>query len=130
VYGKGAKERMVRFGKATQRALYVNLRARKDNHDCLWVTDERRPMTADGIQSLIKRLCARAKIMDAKPGPHTFRHTFAIRAFMNGAREFEVQALLGHSSLEMTRRYMSSLNSELAGEAHHRFSPVDRLGIK
>jgi len=47
----------------------------------------------------------------------------------SGAREFEVQAILGHSTLTMTRRYVSGLNSEKASEAHKRFSPVEHLKL-
>ena len=48
----------------------------------------------------------------------------------NGAGEFEVQAVLGHSTLAMTRRYVASLNSEKAAEAHKRFSPVEKLKLE
>jgi len=127
VMGKGAKERVVRIGRTTQKAILRYLLMRKDDHPCLWVTEERKPMTKVGVQTAIKRLCRMAEIIDAKPGPHTFRHTFATTALRNGASTFEVQSLLGHSTLDMTRRYTATLNSEEAVIAHKRFSPVDNL---
>lgn len=130
VMGKGAKERVVRIGKSAQKALLRYLLSRDDGYPCLWVTEERRPMTKDGIQSCIKVLCRRAEITDAKIGPHTFRHTFATLAIKNGANLFYVQSLLGHSTLTMTRRYASTIDSEEAVKEHHKFSPVDNLRLK
>ncbi|PVV83505.1 integrase [Dehalogenimonas alkenigignens] len=129
VMGKGAKERIVRMGREAQKALYKYLLQRRDDRLCLWVTEERNLLNKGSIQTIIKRLCRDAGVRGPRPGPHTFRHTFATRSLMNGAGEFEVQSLLGHSTLVMTRRYASSLNSEHAVEAHRKFSPVDNLKL-
>lgn len=130
VMGKGAKERVVRIGKATQKALLRYLLVRKDTYPCLWVTEECKPMTAAGIQVTIKKLCHRAEITDAKCGPHTFRHTFGTQALRNGADIREVQSLLGHSTLKTTLVYVATVNSEDAIKSHRRFSPVDNFFIK
>lgn len=130
VMGKGAKERIVRMGKVTQKALLRYLLARDDQQECLWVTEERRPMTWMGIQTMVKRLCRRAAIEGPKRGPHTFRHTFAISFLRNGGDVFTLQALLGHSTLEMTLRYVSSLGAEDVIRVHGKASPVDNLGVK
>lgn len=127
VMGKGAKERFVRIGKGTQRALFKYMLKRlekSDDYSCLWVTEERRPLHAEGIQTMIRRLGKRAGLKNVRCSPHTFRHTFATMALLNGAGEFNVQSLLGHSDLRMTRRYTASLTSERAVEAHKKFSPV------
>lgn len=127
VMGKGAKERVVRIGKTTQKAVLHYLLMRRDNYPCLWVSEERRPLTRDGVQTVIKKLCHRANITDAKPGPHTFRHTAAISCLRNGMGEFTLQIMLGHSTLQMTRRYVSSLSQEDMIEAHKKASPVDNF---
>lgn len=130
IMGKGAKERVVRMGKTAQKALLSYLLKRNDGYPCLWVTEERRPMTAAGIQTTIKVLCRRADIKGVKRGPHTFRHTAAIHYLRNGGDDFTLQLLLGHSTLEMTRRYVSTLGAEDMLTAHRKYSPVDNLGIK
>jgi len=127
ILGKGAKERTVRIGVTTRKALLKYLRYRDDRYSQLWQTEERRPMTRNGIQITMSRLCKRAEITDARCGPHTFRHTFATMALRNNAGEFNVQTLLGHSTLTMTRRYVESMQSERALAAHESFSPVDRM---
>ena len=130
VMGKGAKERLVGIGKETQKAVLKYLLQRNDGLSCLWVTEERRPMQAGGIQIMIRRLGKRAGLTGVRCSPHTFRHSFATSSLKNGANVFEVQALLGHSTLTMTRKYSAMIDSEEAVKHHARFSPVDRLGLK
>jgi Site-specific recombinase XerD len=71
----------------------------------------------------------RAGITNIRCSPHTFRHTFATMCLRNGAGEFEVQSLMGHSTLTQTRKYAASLNSEVAVQGHKKFSPVDNLKL-
>jgi len=129
VMGKGAKERIVRIGTNTQKALLKYLTARNDNHPCLWVTEDCKPLSQAGIQIAMKRLSQRANISDAKPGVHTYRHTAAINYLRNGGDQFTLQIMLGHSSLEMTRRYVSSLGAEDMMKVHRKASPVDNLKL-
>ena len=49
VMGKGAKERVVRIGKTAQKALLRYLLMRRDDHPCLWVSEEQTPLTHWGI---------------------------------------------------------------------------------
>lgn len=130
VMGKGAKERVVRIGRETQKAILKYLLRRNDNLPCLWVSEERRPMKAVGIQIMIRRLGERAGLHNVRCSPHTFRHTFGTSAIKNGANIFEVQALLGHSTLTMTRKYAATIDSEEAIKHHRAFSPVDRLRLR
>jgi len=129
VMGKGAKERVVAIQQRTQKAVLRYLLIRKDTYRCLWVTEEHRPLSLRGVQVMIKRLGERAGLENVRCSPHTFRHTAATMMLDNGTGEFEVQAVLGHSTLSMTRRYVASLNSEKAAEAHKRFSPVEHLKL-
>jgi len=129
VMGKGAKGRVVRIGKESQKAILKYLLQRRDKLPQLWVTMECRPMAARGIQSLIKRLGKRAGITDARCSPHTFRHTFAITCLRNGIGEFNLQCLLGHTTLQMTRKYVQTLGAGDALSAHEKASPVDNMRL-
>lgn len=130
VMGKGAKERKVRIGKETQKAILKYLLQRRDALPCLWVTEERRPMQFGGVQAMIIRLGKRAGLKNVRCSPHTFRHTFGTQALELGADIREVQSLLGHSTLTMTLRYVATVNSEQAVIRHRQFSPVDRLNLR
>lgn len=125
--GKGAKERLVRIGQNTQKALLRYLLMRQDNYPCLWVSEERKPLTHWGIAQVIGTLKKRSGISDVRCSAHTFRHTAAIQCLRNGMGEFILQTMLGHSTLQMTRKYVSSLGQEDMLKAHRLASPVDNM---
>ena len=56
VHGKGARERIVGIVTATQKTLLQYLLSRNDNHPCVWVTEERRPLTYDGISVTFRNI--------------------------------------------------------------------------
>jgi site-specific recombinase XerD len=132
VVGKGNKHRTVYFGTRTTTALQTYLvatqerRAETQNPEGLPLFLSRSgttPFTRSGLLQLLERLTLRAGIRTSCP-PHAFRRTFAVQTLKNGANVFSVQAMLGHSDLEMTRRYCALAQADV--EAQHRaFSPVD-----
>lgn len=127
VMGKGAKQRRVRIGRETQKAVLKYMLRRTDALPCLWVTEERHAITAEGIRQIILRLGRRAGITGVRCSPHTFRHTFSIYALRCGMGEFALQHLLGHETLFMTRCYAGSLNDDDAIKAHEEAAPVDNM---
>lgn len=130
VLGKGGKERVVRIGKVTQKALWRYFMYRGSNeYREVWLSEEKRPLQTTGIQSLINRLKNRAGL-DEHGCTHRFRHTFALNFLRADHNPFNLQYLLGHNSLEMVRRYTATLGMEDALKAHERASPADLLGFK
>lgn len=129
IMGKGARERIVRIGKYTQKALLRYLVMRNDNYPCLWVSEERRALTTNAIQLMIRKLGKLAGFTDVRCSPHTFRHSFATQWLRNGGGEFGLQSALGHSTLTMTRRYVETVRSEDAVVQHRRVSPVDNMKL-
>ena len=126
-HGKGEKQRWVGFGPTTAIALrdYV-ARFRGDAAGPLFLTTERVPMSSGhSLCVILQRLGERAAVDGVHP--HRFRHTFATWAIESGAREIDVQMLLGHSDLTMTQRYARTYTSEQAVRAHPALSPVNRL---
>jgi site-specific recombinase XerD len=129
VIGKGNKERIVRMGKTTRKAIWRYLIHRHNaSSQVLWLTEEGKPMTTSGIQSLVKRLKQRAGVF-GDGTVHRFRHTFALNFLRADRNVFNLQYLLGHSDLDMVRRYTITLGMEDALKAHEKASPVEYLGL-
>lgn len=135
VMGKGARERVVGITKKTQKAILTYLLQRDDKYPCLWLSEERRPLTGNGIYQVISELGKRAELVDVRCSPHTFRHTFATQSLINGAEGYFVQVLLGHSTFRITEQYIKSIKSEQAIDAYKGdgrrkgFSPVDNMKL-
>ena len=117
VCGKGAKERMVPIGARVQRALwrYVNRYRRQPiNGLCgnLFLSKSGRPLPKNRIEALLKIYGKKAEVEGVRCSPHSFRHSFAISYLRNGGDVFTLQHLLGHTTLQMTQRYLQSLSDE------------------
>ena len=126
-HGKGEKQRWVAFGARTGDALwdYVE-RFRGVEDGALFQTIRGGGIAnASALNLLLRRIGEQAGV--EKVHPHRFRHTFATWAIESGAREIDVQMLLGHSDLTMTHRYARTYTSEQAVRAHPGLSPVNRL---
>ena len=108
VWGKGAKQRVVRYGQLTESLLAEHLKDTECEPALLG-------LEARGLSSMLVRLERRTGI---KCNAHAFRRTFATESLRNGMNLFYVQSLPGHSSLTMTRIYAEQVNSEDAIKAY------------
>jgi integrase/recombinase XerD len=69
----------------------------------------------------VKQLCKRLGFNPPARTLHAFRHTFAIHYLRKGGSVFHLQKVLGHSTLEMTRRYANLMTEDLQA-VHERVS--------
>ncbi len=122
-YGKGGKSRTVFLGQITRRAVRAYLRQRKDHYPALFVSNRGGHLTYDGLHQLLERRWKRSGIAK-RPGLHDFRRAFALNMLRNGVDVFALQKLLGHSDLQIMRRYLAQNNADTQA-AHMRGSPVD-----
>lgn len=61
-----------------------------------------------------------------KTSAHALRHTFAKNWILNTGDVFRLQKLLGHSTLEMTRKYVNMFSEDLKDNFEN-YNPLDRL---
>jgi len=122
--GKGNKERYARIGVKTQKALWNYVAVRPVDTEYVWQGKNNNMMTKDGVAQMVRNL---GKRLGMKLSPHKLRHSFAISFLRNGANPFELQIALGHTTLEMTRRYTQALGFDDVYKRHVMASPVDRL---
>lgn len=83
-------------------------------------------MTRSGLQQIVERVGKAAGIQGVRLSPHTCRHYAAVAYLRANADQFAVKALLGHSSVRATERYVDLAQADLQAKVL-RNSPLDRL---
>jgi integrase/recombinase XerC/integrase/recombinase XerD len=133
VMGKGSKERMVPIGALAQKMLWRYIfhfrpqpAGEADNH--LLLTLDGKALQPNAVKLLLKRWGRRAGV--PRLHAHLCRHTYATN-FLNYkcGDVFRLQQILGHTTLEMVRRYVhyASARDMMQGRVS---SPLDQIGIK
>lgn len=123
--GKGGKFRIVYCGKECRKHLRRYIACLEDVKpgDPFWLTLNGEPLGLDGAREVIRRVQRQAglsKIHDF----HDFRRCFAIERKRNGDDDITISRALGHSSLEVTKRYLAFTNDD-DRELALRSSPMD-----
>ena len=122
-HGKGNKDRRVRFGPKTARALSRYLRARTKHKGAdlpdLWLADRgARRLAPNGIKIMLKRLGLAAGLTGVHA--HRWRHNFAHEWKRAGGDTGDLMPLLGWTSEDMPRHYGASAAAERAQETQLR----------
>ena len=105
VYGKGAKERKVYISDRAMYWLKKYIESRGILNVNLFLNRNKEGMTKQNIEVMVKKIGQRAGVENVHP--HRFRRTFATNAINKGMKIQNVQAILGHSSLDTTMLYCS-----------------------
>ncbi len=124
--GKGNKDRTVFMGNRARRELirYLRYRGELVPASPLWTTQTGERLTASGLRQLVRRRAEAAGI--PCPGLHDFRRAYAIQSLRNNIDLATLAKSMGHSTLEMTRRYLDLVDDDLR-RAHEKTSPADNL---
>lgn len=129
-HGKGAKDRRVRIGPKTARALSRYLRARGSHKGFglteLWLAVRgAQPLNANGIKLMLKRRGRRAGVDDVHA--HRWRHSYAHEWKLAGGDTGDLMLLLGWSSDDMPRHYGASAAAERAQQVQARMGIGERV---
>ena len=102
---KNYQGRAIHFSDDAKDALLVWMRTRIPKRKYLFYGSTGNPLTYVAAWYRIKDCFKRAGLSQKSYTPHCLRHTFATGALNAGMRLDVVQELLGHKSIEITRRY-------------------------
>jgi len=123
--GKGGKARSVVIGATARRALLAYRRTIETPADTAPLIQAKggTRFTGTGFLQLFKRLRQKTGIHIT---PHSLRRTFVILSLRSGMDVLHLQALLGHSTLDMVQHYAQMIDEDLL-QAHRAYSPIDNL---
>lgn len=134
VFGKARKQRTIPLHEKLQEEfkqyrVFAKIKGIDFREDDYVFTDVRKKqLSKNAIHLVYSRV---SKIMNwkgVKLSAHTFRHTFAKNWIMSGGDAFSLQRILGHSTLEMTNRYVSLFGSAVK-EQNDKYNPLNRIDI-
>ena len=111
LHGKGDEARSVPLSKRARDLISAWLDERGRHPGPAW-PGQRGPLTVSGITQVVLAAGADAGIPGLRP--HRCRHTFGTRLRQGGADPAQIQALLGHASIDTAARYFRSGPAENA----------------
>ena len=137
IHGKGNKERHVPLTPYLKRVIMKYRRIKEQYfadkiipYKNLILSRTGRPMTKEAMEYIFKQAAAQADIREEiRCSPHTARHYFAQTHLRNGLDVYSVSRLLGHENINITKRYLQSLQDSSIVELAVKTSPLRGLRI-
>ena len=111
LHGKGDQDRTVPVPAPARQRLSAWILQRGHDDGNLWI-GQRGPLTTSGLTQVVLATGADAGLPGLRP--HRLRHTYATRLRKGGADLAQIQALLGHASLDTAGRYFRPGTAEQA----------------
>jgi integrase/recombinase XerD len=112
--GKGQKQRKVPFSFEMRRVLYKHKENSDSRYDVLFCTRDGGKLDRRDVWRDTRALCRELGIVTPERTLHAFRHSFSVSYLRRGGSVFHLQKVLGHSTLEMTRRYANLTTADLS----------------
>lgn len=110
-FGKGSKERITYLTPVARQHLKKYLASRSDVVPALFINAKGDRLQSSGIQFILKQIEKRSGVNNVHP--HRFRRTFATRLAARGMDVQEIRALLGHSDINTTMRYVYTNDDQI-----------------
>lgn len=95
-----------------------------NSEDFLFPNQANEKLTVEALAHSFTKYCKRRG--STHTSIHGLRHSFALNWIRNGGNQFKLQKILGHSTLDMTRRYVALAAVDLK-EDYDKYSALDRL---
>lgn len=122
ITGKGRKQRLIPFSFELRRTLMRYFKEFERKPESLVFANRNETMLSRrNVLRDVKALCKRLGFDAPERTLHSFRHSFAVNYLRRGGSVFHLQKMLGHTTLDMTRRYANLVTSDLQA-VHERVS--------
>ena len=137
IHGKGNKERHVPLTPYLKRVILKYRRIKEQYFANQYVTYPNlllsrtgRPLTKEAMEHIFKQASAQIDIRpEIRCSPHTARHYFAQTHLRNGLDVYSVSRLLGHENINITKRYLQSLQDSSIVEMAVQTSPLRNMRL-
>ena len=135
ILGKGNKERFVPISPYLKKVMIKYERIRdaylKDNilhYDNYFLSYRNKPLTTEAVERVVRLAGKEAKVSDnIRCSPHTCRHYYAQAQLRNGLDVYSLSRLLGHETVDITKRYLQGLKDREVLELSVKTSPLMNL---
>lgn len=137
--GKGKKDRslysspqvrkqLLHYNRAKEK--YFNRKKDLKIENNIFLSKNGEKLSVDMVERFIKQIGVDAGCDPAiRMSPHTFRHYFTQTQLDNGTSIYDIQRLLGHSSIKTTETYLRSISSDKVLNRGLTNSPLMTLAI-
>lgn len=121
IYGKGKKVRHVPITAVINKIMIKYLRVRENyirdkfnyDKDYLLLSQKSKKLTKETLENIVRECGDNCNIRkEIRISPHTCRHYYAQAQLKNGCDLFTVSRLLGHSKIDVTKRYLQSMQDD------------------
>jgi integrase/recombinase XerD len=123
---KNHQGRVVYFSDDAHKALEEWMKLRNPSRQCLFHSSTRHSLTYSAVRTCFVKYLEKAGLEHKGYTIHQLRHTFATDLLNAGMRIECLQPLLGHSTLEMTRRYAKLSDKSRENEYFKAMSIIER----
>jgi integrase/recombinase XerD len=113
LHGKGSKDRLVPISLELRKRLFLFQRKTEAKDGLVFGTVGGTKQGRRNVLRDFKCLCLSLGFDPPARSIHAMRHTFAVNYLRKGGSVFHLQKMLGHSTLEMTRRYANLMTEDL-----------------
>lgn len=121
LHGKGSKDRLVPISLELRKRIFLFQRRTEVKDGFVFGTQGGTKQGRRNVLRDFKTLCRSLGFEPPERSIHAMRHTFAVNYLRKGGSVFHLQNVLGHSTLEMTRRYANLMTEDLQA-VHQRLS--------
>lgn len=133
--GKGRKQRVVPISPYLKKILIKYERIREgytknsiESYSNYFLSYRHRYLTVEGIERVVKLTGEKANVRkEIRCSPHTFRHYFAQKQLENGLDVYSLSRLLGHENIQITKRYLQSIQDKEILQMSIKTSPLMSL---